>query len=46
MKEKMSIIVGIGIAVLVIFTLAFYLVAKETIKLFDIVSVLIIIILV
>lgn len=44
MKEKMTIIVGIGIAVLVIFTFGFYLTAKETIELIDIVSVLIILI--
>lgn len=46
MKEKMTIMVGAGIAVLVIFTFAFYLIAKETIELFDITSVLIVIILV
>ncbi len=46
MKEKMTIVVGAGIAVLVIFTFAFYFIAKETIELFDIVSILIIVILV
>ena len=46
MKEKMTIVVGAGIAVLVIFTLAFYLTGKETIGLFDIVSELIILIIV
>ena len=46
MKEKMTIVVGAGIAVLVIFTFAFYLIAKETIELFDIVSELIILIII
>jgi hypothetical protein len=46
MKDKMTAIVGAGIAVLVIFTFAFYLLAKETIELIDIASILIVIILV
>ena len=46
MKEKMTIILGIGIAVLVIFTFGFYLMAKETIQLFDILTILIVTILV
>ncbi|MCK4365030.1 MAG: hypothetical protein KAW45_03160 [Thermoplasmatales archaeon] len=44
MKEKMTIMVGAGIAVLVIFTFIFYLTAKETIELFDIASILIVMI--
>lgn len=46
MKEKTTIIVGIGIAVLVIFTFIFYYIAKDTIELFDFVPGLIVIILV
>ena len=46
MKEKMTAIVGIGIATLVIFTFAFYLIAKDTIELFDIATILIVTILV
>ena len=45
MKEKMTTILGIGIATLVIFTLGFYLFTKDTIELFDIISILIIAIL-
>jgi len=46
MKEKMTILLGAGIAVLVIFTFGFYLLAKETIELFDILTILIVTILV
>jgi len=46
MKEKMTVIVGAGIAILVIFTFGFYFMAKETIETFDIISILIVIILV
>jgi len=46
MKEKITILVGAGVAALVIFTLAIYLTAKESIELFDIVSILIITIIV
>jgi len=46
MKEKMMMALGAGIAVLVIFTFGFYLFAKETIELFDILTVLIVTILV
>jgi hypothetical protein len=46
MKEKMTIILGIGITVLVIITMAFYLIANDTIELFEIISILIIVILV
>lgn len=46
MKDKMTAIVGIGIATLVIFTFAFYLMAKDTIELFDILTILIVSILV
>ena len=46
MKEKMTSMAGIGIAVLVIFTFALYLTAKETIEPFDILTVLIITIIV
>ena len=42
MKEKLTIIVGFGIAVLVILTLGIYLLAKDTFELFDIISILII----
>ncbi len=40
------VVLGIGIAVCVIFTFAFYLLAKETIELFDIFSILIVAILI
>jgi len=46
MKEKMMIVLGIGISVCVIFTFAFYLYAKDALELFDIISILIISILV
>jgi hypothetical protein len=46
MKEKMTVILGIGIAVLVIITLGFYLMANDNIEFFEIYSVLIIVILV
>jgi hypothetical protein len=46
MKEKMTMLVGLGIAILLIFTFAFYLTAKDTIELFDILTILIIMILV
>ena len=46
MKEKMTVILGIGIAVLVIITLGFYLMANDNIEFFEIASVLIIVILV
>ena len=39
MKEKMTIILGIGIAVCVIVTLGFYLNTKQNIELFDIISI-------
>jgi hypothetical protein len=46
MKEKLLIVLGAGIATLVILTLAFYILAKETIELFDIASIAIILIIV
>jgi len=46
MKDKMGIIIGIGIIALVIFTLYLYLVAKNTVELFDIITIPIILIIV
>jgi hypothetical protein len=46
MKEKMNVILGIGVVVLVIITLGFYLMANDNIEFFEIASVLIIVILV
>ena len=46
MKEKLTIVLGIGIAALVVFTLAFYAFAKDSIELFDIISIPIILIIV
>ena len=46
MKDKITVITGAGIAVLVIFTLFFYLTGKSSIELFDIVTILIVLILV
>ena len=46
MKDKLTAIVGAGVAVLVIFTFMFYFLGKDTIELFDILSVIIVIILV
>lgn len=46
MKEKMTIVLGIGITTLVVFTLAFYIFAKTSIELFDIISIPIIIIII
>ena len=42
MKDKTTAIVGIGIVTLVIFTFVFYLIGKDTIGLFDILSILIV----
>jgi hypothetical protein len=46
MKEKMKIIVGAGIAILVIFTAALYLIAKDTLSFLDILSEVIILIII
>ena len=46
MKDKLGIIVGFGVSVLVIFTLYIYLIAKETYDLFDIITIPIVLILV
>ena len=46
MREKLTVVTGIGIAVLVIITLVFYLYAKETMELFDMVSITILTILI
>ena len=45
MKDKLGIIIGAGITILVIFTLYIYLIAKESVELFDMISIPIIIIL-
>jgi len=39
MKEKMTIVLGIGITTLVVFTFAFYIFAKPSIELFDVISI-------
>ena len=44
MKEKLTIIVGAGIAILVVFTAVLYLLAKDTIEYTDILSEVIILI--
>ncbi len=46
MKDKITTILGVGIAVCVIFTLIIYLGAKESIEEFDLFSILIVLILV
>lgn len=46
MREKLTVVTGIGIAVLVIITLVLYLYAKETMELFDMVSIAILTILI
>ena len=46
MKEKLTIVLGIGISTLVVFTLAFYAFAKDSIELFDIISIPIILIII
>jgi hypothetical protein len=46
MKEKITIIVGAGIAIFVIFTAVIYLVAKDTIGYFDILTEVIVLILI
>ncbi len=46
MKDKLGIIVGFGISVLVVFTLYIYLIAKDTFELFDIITMSIVLILV
>ena len=38
MKEKLTIVLGIGITALVVITLAFYAFAKNSIELFDIIK--------
>ena len=42
MKDKTTAIIGIGIGTLVIFTFLFYLIGKESIELFDILSIIIV----
>lgn len=42
MKEKMTVLLGIGISVCILFTLGFYLLAKESIEIFDVLSLIII----
>jgi hypothetical protein len=44
MKEKLTIVLGIGITTLVVFTLAFYILAKPSIGLFELISIPVIII--
>jgi len=46
MKDKITAILGFGIAACVIFTFGFYLLAKDDIKFFDILTILIVAILV
>lgn len=46
MKEKLTIILGIGITTLVIFTFGFYIFANPSIELFDVISIPIILIIV
>jgi len=46
MKDKLTAILGIGIVACVIFTFIFYLIGKESIELFDILSIIIVSILV
>jgi len=46
MKEKMTIMLGIGVTTLVVFTFGFYLLANPSIELFDIISIPIILIIV
>jgi hypothetical protein len=46
MKEKLTIVLGIGITTLVVITLAFYAFAKNSIELFDIISIPIIVIII
>lgn len=46
MKDKLGIIIGFGISMLVIFTLYIYLIAKESVGLFDIITIPIVLILV
>ena len=44
MKDKLGIIIGAGITVLVVFTLYIYLIAKDSVELFDIITIPIILI--
>jgi hypothetical protein len=46
MKEKMTIVLGIGVTTLVIFTFAFYILANPGIDLFDMITIPIILIIV
>ena len=46
MKEKMTIILGIGVTTLVAFTFAYYMLANPTIELFHLISIPIILIIV
>jgi len=46
MKEKMTIVLGIGITTLVVFTLGYYVLAKPSIELFDIITIPIILIII
>ena len=46
MKEKLTIVMGIGIITLVVFTFGFYIFANPSIELFDIISIPIILIII
>jgi len=46
MKEKMTMVLGIGVTTLVVFTFAFYILANPGVDLFDIISIPIILIIV
>ena len=46
MKEKMTIVLGIGITTLVVFTLGYYVLASPSIGLFDIITIPIILIII
>jgi len=39
MKDKLGVILGIGVSILVIFTLFLYLVVKNSVELFDIITI-------
>ena len=46
MKDKLGIIIGFGISALVFFTMYIYLIAKDSVELFDIITVPIVLLLV
>ena len=46
MKEKLTVIMGIGITALVVCTFAYYIINDETVDLFDLIPILLLIVII